>query len=338
MPKYQSCKWIEHGMVLDFMNTVRFCSNANPGHGGRPLIFENFCGENINWEEFFKYQNKIREKFRNGEPIEECKNCIGFECKEWNQENYIDELLITPWHECNSKCTYCGVHQDEYFKGKSKKYNVYNLVKNMVKNNILKKDGVMDFAGGEPTLSPYFEKTLNLFIDEGFLNIVVHTNAIKHSRAIEKGIKKGAVNILVSIDAGTKEVHEKVKGVKTFDKVWKNLKTYAKVQQKPYRQVKAKFIVVPGINDTKEEIDLWLQSCFTIGIKYVVLNLDFNWLNKNIDNIDLNLYDLMKYTIAEAEKLGITCELYGQMFQLKSIVENSREKNEAGFHYNKLES
>ena len=207
----------------------------------------------------------------------------------------------------------------------------------MVKNNILKKDGLMDFAGGEPTLSPYFEKTLNLFIDKGFVNIVVHTNAIKHSKAIEKGIKKGIVNILVSIDAGSKQVHEKVKGVPSYDKVWKNLKAYAKAQQSPFRQVKAKYIIVPGMNDSKEEIDLWLKKCCEAGIKYVVLNLDFNWLSENINNPDIKLYELMKYTQEKAQDLDIVCELYGQIFQLKSIIENSVEQNHAGFKYNKIE-
>ena len=324
-------------MVLDFMNTVRFCSNVNPIYGGRPIIYENFCQENIDWNEFFKITGAVRERFRNGDIIDECKNCIGFECKEWDQENYIDQFLLTPWHACNSKCIYCGVHSDIETANNTVDYNVYNLVKNMIKNNILKRDGVMDFAGGEPTISPYFEKTLDLFIDNKFLNIVVHPNAIKYSKAIEKGIKKGTVNILVSIDAGSKEVHQIVKGVDSYDKVWENLTIYAKAQKSPFRQVKAKYIIVPGVNDSEQEIDIWLQKCSAIGIKYVVLNLDFNWLCDNIKNPDIKIYNLMKYTQSQAQRLGLTCELYGQIFQLKTVIENCIEKNHAGFHYNKTE-
>ena len=201
----------------------------------------------------------------------------------------------------------------------------------MIKNNILKKDGTIDFAGGEPTIYSEFEALLNEFIKKDFKKIIIHTNAIKHSRAIVKGLKKGSVRVLVSIDAGSKEVHERVKQVKSYDSVWKNLKDYAKNQPKGANFVKAKYIIVPGLNDSKQEIDLWLEKCKSIGISSVVLNLDFNWIMKNVDNDLIPIYNLMTYTQNKAKDLGIVCELYGQIFQVKCEVEHSREENIAGF-------
>lgn len=331
MQQYKSCRWIEHGMVLDYCNIIRVCNNFNPVKGGRPVLYTGYQGQKIDWEEFFSIKNAHREKFRNGECISECENCIGFEDREWDGENYIDNLLLTPWYACNSNCIYCAASTDRYVAENTKPYDVAALIKDMIENNILKKDGVMDFAGGEPTIYKDFEELLNLFLDNDFKRIVVHTNAIKYISAIQKGIESGRVNILVSVDSGTKPMHQRIKQVDSYDVVWENLTKYAQVQPAPYNSVKSKYIVIPGVNDSKEEIDMWLQKCSNIGIKNVVLNLDFNWLLENIDETLLGIYDIMQYTISQAEKLGLFCELYGQMFQVKTIIENKVEYNKAGF-------
>ena len=52
---------------------------------------------------------------------------------------------------------------------------------------------------------------------------------------------------------------------------------------------------------------------------------------QNVDGDLMPLYNLMKYTQNTAAKMGINCELYGQIFQVKCEVEKSREENIAGF-------
>ena len=66
-------------------------------------------------------------------------------------------------------------------------------------------------------------------------------------------------------------------------------------------------------------------------VKNVVLNLDFNWIMKNVDGDLMPIYNLMKYTQNKAYELGMKCELYGQIFQVKCEVEQKREENIAGF-------
>ena len=331
MDGFESCNYIEHGMVLDHCNRIRFCNNFNPRYGGRPIIYENYHGEKIDWNDFFRIKRELRQKYREGSCPELCKDCVNTAFKQWDDEDYIDYLLLTPWVPCNSNCIYCEAPRDKEVLANTKVYKVLPLIKDMIKNNILKKDGTIDFAGGEPTIYREFEGLLNEFIKNDFQKIIIHTNAINKSRAIEKGLKKGVVRILVSIDAGSKEVHEKVKQVKSYDKVWKTLKDYAKIQPEGSDFVKAKYIIVPGLNDSEKEIDLWLEKCCSINIKNVVLNLDFNWIMKNVDGDLMPIYNLMKYTQNKAYELGMKCELYGQIFQVKCEVEQKREENIAGF-------
>lgn len=331
MNKFESCSYIEHGMVLDHRNIVRHCNNFNPRYGGRPIIYENYNGEKINWKEFFENKKELRQLFREGNCPQSCKDCVGIAYKEWDEEDYIDYLLLTPWVPCNSNCIYCEAPRNKEVIANTKVYKILPLIKDMIKNKILRKNGTIDFAGGEPTIYPEFESLLHEFIKHDYSKIIIHTNAIKKSPSIIKGLKKGYVRVLVSIDAGTKEVHKKIKQVNSYDAVWKNLREYAKNQPKDADFVKSKYIIVPGINDKEEEINIWLEKSKEIGIKSVVLNLDFNWLMQNVNNDLLPIYNLMKFTQNRAKELDLRCELYGQIFQVKCEVENSREENIAGF-------
>jgi len=328
---FQSCKYIEHGLVLDHKNVIRACNIFNPGHQGRPVIYENYCGEKIDWEDFFARKNALRKYTRENQTPPQCEGCIGFEHKEWDDENYVDYLLLTPWVECNSKCIYCTCHSDYEVMNNTKPYSVLALVKDMIENNVLKKDGIIDFAGGEPTIYPEFNELLGTFLNNNFSKIIVHTNAILYSDEIARGIKEGSVNILVSIDAGTKGLHQKIKGVDSYDDVWANMKRYASFQQQGKSQIKTKYIIYPDLNDIEDEIKIWIRKSAEIGVKSVVLDLDFNWICKNFNNIPEKLYNLIGYTKNEADNFGLNLELYGSIFKLKTLVENKVEFNQAGF-------
>lgn len=331
MEGFESCSYIEHGMVLDHCNRIRVCNNFNPRYEGRPVIYENYNGEKIDWKDFFRIKRELRQKFRENSCPELCTNCVNIAQKNWDDEDYIDYLLLTPWVPCNSNCIYCDAPRDKYVLEHTKVYKVLPLIKDMIKNNILKKDGTIDFAGGEPTIYSEFEAMLNEFIKHDFKKIIIHTNAIKKSGAIIKGLRKGAARVLVSVDAGSKEVHRKVKQVDSYDNVWKHLKEYAKSKPKEADYVKTKYIIVPGLNDSEEEINIWLQKSKDINIKSVVLNLDFNWIMNNVNADLMPLYNLMNYTIDKAKEYGLRCELYGQIFQVKREIEHTREENIAGF-------
>lgn len=315
MSKYNSCPWIEHGIVFDHCNKVRICNNFNSKNGGRPVLFHNYKGELLDKEELFKIKNEHRKAFKEGNLLPECENCVLLENKEWDEEDYIDRILLTPWVKCNSKCIYCPAPNDKYVKANTKEYNIVPVVKKMIEDGTLKKDGIIDFAGGEPTIYKDFETLLKLFVDNEFEKIDVHTNAIKYSKAIEEGIEKGTVNILVSIDAGTKKTHRKIKKVWSYDTVWKNLTKYSKLipaKGEIFNLVRTKYIILPGVNDSNEEIEQWLTKCETLGLKNLVLNIDYNWVGANIKNVPDSIYDLIDFTVQKSNEMGAYCHFYAQ--------------------------
>ena len=136
---------------------------------------------------------------------------------------------------------------------------------------------------------------------------------------IEKGIQKGNVSLCVSIDAGSKAVHEKVKGVKSFDKVWKHVEKYAKVKNPLAKNsISLKYIIIPNVNDTEEEIELWLKRCIKAGVNKVILNADNNIFIKsgwdNVSEVETNtnlriVVILAEYFVKRVKELNLNAFL-----------------------------
>lgn len=179
----------------------------------------------------------------------------------------------------------------------------------MIKRDILRPYGHVSFGGGEVTLLKEFDTLLNIFMKKGFPLTRIHSSCIKYSRAVEKGLKNGCVDLIVSVDAGSKELHEKIKQVKSYDKVWKNLKRYASHQKDPYA-VKTKYIVIPDVNDSKDEIDLWLKKTKEAGINCVLQEIESKWFYVRRDNVPDEVIAYFDYAKEKAENLGLKYELY----------------------------
>lgn len=315
--KYISCQLIEHAFMFDQDNCLRVCSMINNEGGGRPLIQENYHGEILDWDKIFALKREHRKIFREGNILPQCKGCQILKEYEWEEDgDYIDELLITHWTNCNSNCSYCPVINDEELQNRTEFYNILPAVKDIIKKNVLKKDAKIEFAGGESTIHPEFEELLSLFVDNNFTNLIINTSAIKHSKAIENGLSRGNLKVTVSVDSGTKAMHEKIKRVKSYDKVWKNLKLYADAQAKAKRKdlITTKYIIVPGENDTVEEVNAFFAKTVETGIKVIAINVEIYWYQNNVKVDKSKLKDLIEYMIMKAKELNLDYRVYPQAY------------------------
>lgn len=312
--RYKSCRLIEHGLMFDHCNLVRVCSIVNKEHGGKPIIFHGYCGEKFDIEKFYEIKRHHRELMKNGTPPKECIECHFLEEDDWDNEDYIDNLLFAHWIDCNSKCIYCIANEDTELRQMNKHYDIYPAIEDLVEKGVLKTSGKVDFAGGEPTIFPEFEKLLTLFVSKDFHEICVNTSGIKYSPAIENVLLNGKrlFSLTISVDAGSKEIHEKVKRVKSYDKVWANIEKYSDAQMKSGKtdKITLKYLVVPDVNDKIEEFDLFLQKVIDCKITKVALSLDMFWYeqHKNEDNSELN--EKFDYFIQKAQDLGLYVHIY----------------------------
>lgn len=314
--EFLSCKWLEHGINFDHCNLVKVCCAQSHEGGGRHILKYHYQGEELDWNDIFKQKRIQRNIQRQGKVYEKCKGCLLLEKKAWDDEDYIDTLLLTHWINCNSLCVYCPAMTDQVLKDENQHYNIVPELKRIIEKKILKKDAFVSIAGGESTIYPEFEEMLNLLIDYGIKDILINSSGVKYSPAIEKGISEGKVRILVSLDAGTKEIHNKIKTYDTFDHTVENLRRYALAQTDDRYLVATKYIILPGINDNKEEIDAWLNLNKELDIKSLSLDIDIFWFHENHDSVPDHIYELVEYAENKAKEMDFYIQLLDRAFMV----------------------
>lgn len=304
--KYISCKWLESGVCFDtgvYGSNVKLCCYMSAPGGGNSMIFEDYHGSKIDWNEFFRIKNEYRNIQKSGETIPGCVGCVFLEEKYWPQENYIDNIVFDHFTKCNCACTYCYTESDKKGYNKLKTYNIYPIIKEMFDKKIIRIGGAIGFGGGEPTILPEFDKLINLFLKNGFWNIRVPSSGIKYSKTIEKGLSTGQLTVVISIDSSSREMYKKIKQVDAFNVVCKNLKRYSKAK-KYLDNVVSKYIIIPETNDSKEEIDNWLKFNKENNIEAIVIDIENSWLERyREDKPDERIIELLKYVIQKSKEM-----------------------------------
>lgn len=314
--KYLSCRYIEHGVDFEHRRLETCCFTCHTGGGGITLL-QNYKGEQIDWDSIFAKKREYRNKHREGNLSPQCLGCVFLEEKEWDQEDYINFLQFNHWVLCNSKCQYCYAVQNREYYSKITPYNVVPVIKEMVEKKILRPGGEVSFGGGEPTIYEDFEELINILLDNGFYNMRIHSSGIKYSPAIERAIKEGKLNVVVSIDSASPEVYKKIKNVDKYHQVLENLRKYADANKNGYGLMTSKYIIIPNVNDNVEEIEKWIQQTISVGGKWLALDIEDVWYKNNRTTISEFYSYLVDYVIKRADELGMKWELYDRARGLK---------------------
>ncbi len=318
--KYYSCNIIEHGFDAQIESINLCCRICKDRISDKVIILPDYKGEKINWEYFFDKKNKLRDIQKSGNTIPQCAGCIYLEKKNWDSKNYINTININNWIKCNAECIYCDRKESKH----KREYKIYPLIKDLIRNNYLQNSADITIAGGEPTITSDFDKTLKILIKNNISTVRVLTNAIKFNKFIETGLKKGLVNILISTDSGTQETYKKIKHTDKHFKVWKNINKYVKSQH-INSLVKTKYIIIPNFNNNKEEIKEFIECNYKAGVKYTCIDLEIScYLKCNNDNEVLNkFYELYLYAKELGEEKEIIVDAFDRMKLIESKIKNA---------------
>ena len=302
--EYKCCGFLNHGIQF-LHDKITVCSQVSHIGGGNIVLWESYKDKKMDIDEIIRKKKDILNYVKQGNVYPNCEGCT--DLKDWNSENAPSDklklLMIQHWTKCNSNCIYCYTAKDKKWYNSFRHYKIMPILEEMLKKDELDKNGLANFSGGEFTLLDEADKIVKLLSKLNYF-IIVNSSGVDYSRVLADRIKKGNSCVIISVDAGTEEVHRKIKRVKTYKKVWKNIKRYAENQAKPYL-VNVKFIIVPGYNDTKEEIEQWLMNCVAAKVHVIVLGIDANYFEPNRENIPDRIFDLFRWTKDKAESLGL---------------------------------
>lgn len=318
--EYYSCNIIEHGFDAQIDSINLCCRAGNEKITQKEILIPNYKGEKIDWNKFSLLKENIKNLQKEGNSVPQCLGCVYLEKKNWDNEQYINSININNWIKCNANCIYC----DRKFYKNKKEYNIYPIIKDLINNNLLRNPTDITIAGGEPTITSDFDKTLKLLIKNKIKQVRILTNGIKYNRYIQEGLKKNLINILISTDSGTRETYYKIKLVDKHKDVWKNIKNYAKNQAET-TLVKTKYIIIPHINGNRTELKEFIEQNKIAGVKQTYIDVEIGtFANKCKDEAwTKGIYELYEYT----KELGQNNDVEVLPFDRIKILENKFKTN-----------
>ena len=281
--KSWSCYDLHHSLFLapDEIRTCckRFFDDNKLKGDVSILNNDNYSYSEFTLTNILKEKKNLYLQINKGES-KECTGCPFLEFKEWEPLARLDiEYISFEYHSiCNMKCTYCS---DTYYDGKTSKYNVSEIVNELVEHESLNNCKSIVWGGGEPTLDNNFPSLLDTIASK-FPNIKqrVITNSTVYMENVKQYIDKDKVFIVTSVDAGSVEQFKLIRNNKNFDKVIENLVKYSANKAD---NVTIKYIVLDenkAINEIEKFVEIIkdnnLQQCnFQISFDFKKEYVDF---------------------------------------------------------------
>lgn len=233
---------------------------------------------------------------RNESICQGCPELREYEIDEFPAESQFQNISINMHrYFCNCKCVYCHFWKmpDRGFG-----YDIYPGLESLSQANALSKNCFISWGGGEPSILPSFDKTSEFAMDIGAYQ-QIHTNCLRLSPAITKILSHSRGNINVSLDSGTPETYQKIKGLDGFGKVVNNLKTYS---EHGADNIKLKYIVFEE-NNNIDEINAFLQTAKSLNVSEIEFSLNF--LEVNANKVSKKTLVAAAYLILQAHRIGI---------------------------------
>lgn len=276
---YKCCKYIQSGISFRH-DAVSICNKV---WGTKRYEDFNIPYEGDFYKKFLDVREKAIENCKNGIlPHEGCQSCIYVEDKDWDDNAPFKEIELTHWVHCNCACCYCAmkpVTNGEISRKQNSPYvRMYPIVKKMLQENKIDQNAFFSITGGEVTMLKEFPDILKLLLKQkntsyGFC---LQTNGIEYEKLFAKALKKDNRSVIViSTDCASRELFRKMKRVDKFDNVVKNIKRYIKDSEPNGDGVVVKYIIMPNVNDNKEEIDKWIKLCKDLGVRTLQPAIEF---------------------------------------------------------------
>lgn len=295
--KQQCCEFLLNQIAF-YNDAIRPCCSFSIEKNN--LFSHNYNGDIEGIRKYLDIREDYIKAFINGQPPACYKGCTIFSTGEEVDQNYsfkLKTIIISHRVYCSCNCIYCepssyGNKEHRLELNKAKSYDIKPILNYLKDNNLIERNCRFLLCGGECSEYPEEELAWLLYFALSIDGeVLMLSSAIKYSPLIAEVLKIRNNVLKISVDAGTKETFEKVKRVKAFDLVWKNIERYISVQKKYNAKnsyVELKYIIIPEVNDTIEEAKAFIKKCRDVNCEYVRLDVEHEWLSKNKYNQDMH--------------------------------------------------
>lgn len=297
--EYKSCEWIESRVVMA-IDYLQYCCIPHSGNKGYVKMVPYRGGELP--VEAIKEARRSLTELNNIEGVETpCTGCHFLQKKDWDalrkSKALFDTVYVANFTICNLRCRYCFVYINEAEDRPDVDYDVLPVFRELLEKGMLDPAGYVEWGGGEPTILPTFPALMALLKQYG-LRQQIHTSGVRFSPEIEEGLKGGLLQVVTSIDSGTRETYLKVKGRDRHDVVWENMARYARTGG----NMALKYILRHD-NSDPENVRQFVQKAKAAGIKRIAITPDMREIAQNtVSEETIYAFALM---VHEAKSLGL---------------------------------
>lgn len=310
MTENKYCKFLINGLSFHQEN-VRHCTTLQLGE---LISTYNETPQELA-QKILELRTKIRTDLDNNIIPSGCQNCI-YKNNESISSDKITKIDLFYWYHCNCGCFYCTYREETKGNWSDKEKEgspvIFDTIKELYRLDEIDKEELnVVFGGGELGVLKEFPKLVDLFLKNNVRKIWCESSGIKYSKAVEKLLKSGKCFITVAVCCGSKEIYKKIKNRDKYTQVMNNLKKYvksaAKFNENNKLCVVSKFIILQGFNNTKEELENWLQESKKYGLCQVEISMEFCWgiKTKAGQKVEDYNYELFDYAEKRCKELGL---------------------------------
>ena len=220
------------------------------------------------------YVTQLIDDIKNNRP-NKCDDCRKLKLGFWPKKVKLDYICFATNHPgdvCNLRCTYCFVkNRFEELKNIKDGYTTYETLKQL--SQMPEYDNphmCIELSNGEFCANKHCDEIFEILLRNQW-KIRFVSNMTIYREKFAEFLKTGrTVNVLTSLDSGTRETYKAIKGVDCLDKVVENIKKY------PLENVdfSLKYIFLDGVNDNETDVDGFYDIVKQVGCKTIVISSD----------------------------------------------------------------
>ena len=292
--KMRSCMLLQKAVLYDKNGDIHFCCQ-NPS----PFVA---ASDTIDAKEVLQLRNTLLQNIEKGITTNTpCDGCSRI-CVDYYPEKPLSWSINYFCHGiCNYKCSYCTLRNHEDTDQRQGKQKLQTLLQQFQDVGLLGENySVCLSTAGEPTIHPDRKE---FYEASNGAELIVNTNGYVFDPDLYETMNLKKVLLICSVDSGTPETYHKVKGVDGFVRMKENLSHYA---QASIGIVALKYIFVPGLNDTLNDVEGFVNLCIDVNATFVLVAMDYFSVNQ----VSEHTHNMISYLNQKLSDLHILCVPY----------------------------